>query len=716
MRKNILILLILVLSIDVGATEISGIKERYIQRILNTVDSEQQLEEKLFQYPKDDIIGDQMIIELMDRYHIEDSVITSLVESLQEDGAWKDIDFSNMKAAGWPPKNHAARILELARAYRNPKHTFYQSKKVADAIHRSLGYWFKANPKASNWWYNEIGIPKVMGAVFILFEEQLSPLEKAEAIKLMDNSKIGMTAQNRVWLAGNVLVKGLLVDDIELVKKARNAINEEIKIAPDKKEGIKVDNSFHQHGAQLQYGNYGAAYLATMSFWAYVLSDSELSIDQDRYSIICNMVNDGFRRVFWKNYLDINCMGRQFYINGQRHKGFSLLFSANALAAADKNCEASYRSFINENLGEDSPGKLGQYHFWRSDMTIQREPQWMFSLKMSSDRVIGTEGGSENVKGYYLADGATYTYVDGKEYENIFPCWDWRKIPGVTCFQSENKLHVLTWLEKQNKGSFVGNVNDGHMGITSMHLTRDGLNAKKTWIITPDYVLCLGADISSDSSYLVTTSIEQALLKDDLLFLDKGKWNSVSDKKTFSDKNPLRFIHDKIGYIVMDGSVQANLEQRTASWNEIMKLYPTSMTETKSVFSIFLDHGMQPKGGSYQYVILPATDKKKVKAFNLSAFRVISNTSKIQAVQTDKNTYMVAMFEKGSLEISKKIHFESDKAGLFILKMNGNNWEVIASDPNHKEQEMEIVLNAVKKKIHLPQGEYAGTSVSITNK
>lgn len=27
----------------------------------------------------------------------------------------------------------------------------------------------------------------------------------------MDKAKIGMTAQNRVWLAGNVIVKGLLL-------------------------------------------------------------------------------------------------------------------------------------------------------------------------------------------------------------------------------------------------------------------------------------------------------------------------------------------------------------------------------------------------------------------------------------------------------------------------------------------------------------------------
>ena len=69
-----------------------------------------------------------------------------------------------------------------------------------------MGYWFRMKPVAANWWYNEIGIPKVLGAAFVLFEDQLSTEEKKHAIEVMNQAKIGMTAQNRVWLAGNVLV------------------------------------------------------------------------------------------------------------------------------------------------------------------------------------------------------------------------------------------------------------------------------------------------------------------------------------------------------------------------------------------------------------------------------------------------------------------------------------------------------------------------------
>lgn len=698
----------------VHADDISTIRERYIQSVLYSTEAEQSLINKLREHPQDDVVGDQMIIELMERYPLKETYINNLISELREDGSWEDIDFSSMHAAGWPPKNHAARILDLTKAYRNPTHPLYKSEKVAEAIHKAMGYWFRVKPKAANWWYNEVGIPKVLGAAFVLFEDQLTPQEKKAAIEVMDKAKIGMTAQNKVWLAGNVFVKGLLLNDFQLIKTCRDAINGEIKMAYGKDEGIKVDHSFHQHGPQQQYGNYGAAFLATIGFWAYILEGSSIPLDQERFGIINDLTNLGFRRILWKNSMDVNCLGRQFYTNVQRHKAFSVLFSANALAQADKANGKSYQALIDENIGCGPVELLGQYHFWKSDMTLHRQQQWMASVKMASERVIGTEGGTENLKGYYAADGATYTYVDGREYDNIFPCWDWKKIPGVTCHQSDKPFPPFRWLDKQNTTAFVGNVNDGGIGITSMDLGRDGLYTRKAWVFTPDYVLCLGAGITSDSIYQVTTSVEQALLRDDLLHLNKGKWKKIKNIDFTTDK-PQRFFHKQTGYIILDGAGKAFTEERTNSWNEIMKLYPRDMLETKDVFTIYLDHKNNPKNASYQYVVLPATHKKQVADFDTSSFRVITNSPEVQAIQLNANTFLLSMYKKGSITLTDHLTFSSDKPGLFIVKSSQlNDWEVFASDPTQKEEQITITVNQTKAKIQLPEGEYKGTTTRIS--
>ena len=68
----------------------------------------------------------------------------------------------------------------------------------------------------------------------------------------------------------------------------------------------------------------------------------------------------------------------------------------------------------------------------------------MASLKMASDRVMGVETmNGDNMKGYYMADGALYIYKDATEYYDIFPLWDWRKLPGVTCYDDVRPVPLL---------------------------------------------------------------------------------------------------------------------------------------------------------------------------------------------------------------------------------------------------------------------------------
>ena len=79
-------------------------------------------------------------------------------------------------------------------------------------------------------------------------------------------------------------MKGLLTDDGELVQRARDAIAEEIQLTTD--EGIQPDWSFHQHGPQIQFGNYGLAYAESISFWFRVLEGSPYAFPAEQYDIV----------------------------------------------------------------------------------------------------------------------------------------------------------------------------------------------------------------------------------------------------------------------------------------------------------------------------------------------------------------------------------------------------------------------------------------------
>lgn len=708
MKKNVFIFVLTCFLSNVFAqnhqvvnSEIEVIKRNYVSILLYENKAEQELINVLTSsLEKEEIASDQMIVELMQRYPVSNTHINYLIDSMRDDGTWADINYEDNRRSGWEPKNHAEKILELAKAYRSSDPEFKNSFKVEQTIKKSLDYWFRTQPVSPNWWHNQIGVPKTLGGVFILFEDKLTEQEREQAIKVMEQAKFGMTGQNKVWLAGNVLVKALLQNNYNLVKEARNIIISEVTMGDQ--EGIKEDRSFHQHGAQQQFGNYGAAYITSMAFWSSMFKGTTLSFTQKEYDILSTLINDGYRRVLWKGNMDINALGRQFFINAQKLKAFAVLFASNALSEADNVNKEKYKELIARNSASAKKKKPELYHFWQSDQTVFRKENYMVSVKMSSPRVIGGEAGNgDNLKGYYVADGATYTYVNGNEYTNIFPCWDWQKLPGVTAHQTNLPLKQLTWGGYHNKNNFVGNVTDGLQGVTAMSLDRDKLTAKKAWFFTNDFVVCLGAGIKSDSACTVTTSIEQCV-----------KYN---EEKIEPVNNTERYLVNNTGYIVLDPkNVKQVTEERTGKWSEIMNTYPPEYTETKQVFSLWFDHGVSPKNGEYAYIILPNANAAQVKKFKRSDIDFFNNNA-AQAVHISKEniTYLAAYTPNNHI-VYGKLDIKVKQPGLFIIKHNGKKiTEVWVADPTQKLEKLQVIINNKNYNVKLPTGKYKGTSVKL---
>ncbi|MDR1092195.1 MAG: polysaccharide lyase beta-sandwich domain-containing protein [Prevotella sp.] len=695
-----------------AADEIKTIKQNYKQVLLSGDPADKPLLSMLTSDPQETFFSDQMVVELMERYPVGKARVEELLGKIQADGSWSDVDYANQNRSGWRSKIHVERILELARVHAKPDSEFYNSKEVADVIHQTLKYWFDKKPVSPNWWYNQIGIPKILGAIFILFEDQLSIAEKENTTELMENAKFGMTGQNKVWLAGNVLVRGLMQNDIDLVKASRDTIASEIRT--DQIEGIKADDSFHQHGAQQQFGNYGAAYISSMGMWARLFCGTSIAFNQDQLNILNKLINQGYAWILRKGYMDINALGRQFFHQAQRHKAFTVGFAANAMSQADIANKNEYQNLLADNFFSAGEGSslIGLKHFWMSGQTVYRRPQWMASVKTSSKRVVGGEAGNgDNLKGYYLADGALYTYMDGDEYLNIFPCWDWRKIPGITSYQTDSPLKQLSWGGYCNQSDFVGNVSDGTTGMTAMDFNRDRITARKSWIFTGEFVLCLGAGITSDSSLVVTTSIDQRIKKDDLYYLNNNSREKV-DSVAISAND--RFFHDKTGYIILQASQgKAITEKRQGSWGDIMSMYPEDFVEKKDVFSLWIDHGTNPEDASYEYMIFPASTLDRIKQFDTKSIKVISNTKDMQAVKFDDKIY-IAAYKPADIRLTKNIHFKSSDAGLFLIQVQaqGEAVKTTVSDPTQKLEELNFSINGKSLIMKLPQGEMKGTSVT----
>ncbi len=675
--------------------ELVHIKQNYAKILLPSETDEYHLNATLAQLPPEERISDQAVIELFQRYPSDPANIQTFLSTLTDEGTWPDINYEDKKRSGWEPRIHTERILELVKLYCTQGSPYFQAPEVSNTIHRALNWWFTNKPVCSNWWYNQIGVPKTLGTACLLFEKELTPEEKKGAVEVLQNARFGMTGQNKVWLAGNVLMQALLRNDWNLVKQARDTIVSEIVTGHH--EGIQPDWSFHQHGTQQQFGNYGLSFLTSMSFYSGIFAGTSLAFDNTQLEIVRRLAEQGYRWIMWKGAMDISALGRQFFHMSQIHKALSVAFAITELGGKESDsCNETARVLCEENYG-DSPVNtlIGNKHFYCSNYTVHRCPTWMASVKMASRQVVGTETmNGDNMKGFYSADGATYLYQDGHEYLNIFPLWDWRKIPGVTSFDTKAPVPIDQGNHVRNQSDFVGGLSNGQQGMTVMSLNRAGIQAHKAWIFTDDFVLCLGTGIEADSTLAVTTAVEQCHKRGDLLVMDGKKWQAIDGQKTICGQREARFYHHNTGYIIWGDDMQivASEEQRTGQWHDIMQMYPPKDV-TGEVVQLYLNHGIKPHNASYQYVILPDIDCKNVAGFSLEGIHVLRNDSEVQAVALKDSVCWIAVRKPINLELPVGVHLQIKTPGIYQVAPKGEGqYNVLWTSPSqqHKKASLQI--------------------------
>lgn len=697
---------------DSGTGDLLKIKENFKKVYITGSPLADGLQKGLEANPPGFGVSDRVVMELQQRVPFSKAFIEELLAKQNEEGAWTDINYADKTRSGWEPRLHPERILGLVKACQDENSEYYQSEKVIRAVHAALGFWFKEKLKCPNWYYNQIGVPRTLGVAFILFEEHLTADERKQAVGLMKDSRFGMTGQNKVWLAGNVMMRALLENDQALVQQARDTIVSEIRTG--QKEGIKDDWSFHQHGPQQQFGNYGLAYISSMSLFSGLFAGTSMAFSDEQLGIIGSLLDKGYQWVIWKGNMDVSALGRQLFRSAPEHKALGAAFAAVELGGGkNRFCNEVAERMTRNCFSPKKNTLVGHKHFWQSDYTLMRQPSWMASLKMASTRVLGTESmNGDNKKGYYLADGALFVYGSGREYLNIFPVWDWRKVPGVTTYASDAAVPVLKKSYYPGNGSdFVGGISDGKQGLSVMELKRDGLTVRKYCLFTPEALVVLGSGIQSDSLLPVTTSIEQCWAADEAEVWTDGAWKKLPTRQTFAGQG-LRLLHGQKGYIIPEGQCVAEVEERSGRWNDIMQIY-REQTEEGKVFSLYMNHGTRPSGASYQYYILPQVDRKAVERFSTDDFKVMVNTEKMQVVHVAKeDAWWIAAWEKGTFTLEASLRVDVLTPGLYCIKRQGDSFQILCGDPTQQRDSLVLEINGVKKTIQLPQGKDRGTAVA----
>lgn len=611
-------------------------------------------------------------------------------KTLNTDGYWKDLDYTNDSPSAWPPVWHLYRVMLMCREWNKT-----QNPQQMAAIHKALAYYIKNDFKCSNWWQNEINVPYAYSSIMLMLDKEASTAEAA----YLNNVQVGRelqqknpTGQNKIWQKDLEARIALLHDDPAAFVTAVNSMQS--VITRSVAEGIQPDNSFQQHGAMLQFGNYGLHFVNSLLFWIKLTANTSYAFDKDKQQIIFDYCANGLRWTVFKGAMDITAVGRQLRPNFTTKRGVTLFDDFSLIKSFDNN-PCNY--FLDGLDPAQTCTMGGNRGFWRSDYMVQMQAgQYMLSVKTHGPFVKRVESiNGENLKGAFLNDGVTLIQKNGNEYKNIAPLWRWNMLPGTTTDTTTDVTDARV-LASSNQSDFVGQISDGMIGASAMIYNRLGVGAYKSYFFINDMMVALGAGITAPDKAKVVTTVNQ-------------RYYNFKTGKHLKGENWV--WHEGIGYFFPDHNTELKtvIQNRKGDWGSIDKA-STGIMAADSVITWYIGHNNSDK---YQYMVKPnfgVVDTRKL-AYHLPV-KVIANSPASQAVQSG-NTIIAVFYKPGVIYLSESKRIQTDQPCMLIFKTSPSGSELWASDPSRKLQNLNITINKKTIPVQLPQGDMLGSSVKV---
>jgi len=382
-----------------------------------------------------------VILKRCDQQALEDAKaatatdITSWTKSLQPDGRWPDIDYADKSRTQWQPLKHLTRLAALARAWRANG-----DQSVRDAAVAAYAGWAHGScPTSDNWYFGEIFGPLLYARSTVLLHSALNAeLLSAGVIRLdltwqnLSEDTQRYRGANLMWRIRTMIYRSAVTHDENQMRDAIKMIGTVLNISTNA-EYIQPDLSLHQHGHLLYNGGYGADLISDCVSVFALCQGTQFMPPTNQVNLLSRFMLDANCLMTRGDNYDYSVLGRET-VRPDR--------SADPLAADCREMAALNPPRAEEFLGyakqiETGSGKdvlrTGDRQFWRSDYHLHQRPDFLATVKCCSTRTIAAEvNNGENWLGYYLGDGVNFIYRRGDEYENIFPVWDWCRLPGVT--------------------------------------------------------------------------------------------------------------------------------------------------------------------------------------------------------------------------------------------------------------------------------------------
>jgi chondroitin AC lyase len=655
--------------------------------------------------------------------------------SQRPDGSWEDVNYGDRARSGWSPAQHMHRVVSMTAAYRTPGNPHHGKEAMRNGVRRGLAYWEQTTPESANPFTRRIGMPIELGRILLLMGDEIDPALRERIIKdmgrvLVDQGRDGYAR----WGAGGTrrergpdvvrsayihIFIGLLTNDPEAITIASRYIQAEAKV-DNNAEGIQPDGSYQTHGPQIYFPGYWQEHIRQTAFWAEVLADTPWAFGPEARDFLRLAILDSAQWVIRRGYYDPFVMGRGIARKAGHRANLDWV---EGLIPADPDHADEYRAFLDHIAGRNDASLVGNRHMWLSDYMSHRRENFMLSVRMLSTRTGRQEqGNAENTQNRYLSQGATAILVKGDEYDNIYPVWNWRRIPGTTAPHSTGRgvMQAGNW-GGRGTTDFVGAASDGRHGVATMdvdwydgapgtsgpeHRRPGRIYAHKNWFFFDREMVALGSGIRYDGQFApVETTLNQAL-RTTPVFSARHPAGEGEPETEGATLEGLAWVwHAEVGYVFPHAQrvILRNESQVTGSWRSIHGGYAADAPDnevTKDRFTLGIDHGDKPDGASYAYIVVPGMSRQQFDEYRKQQdqIRIVANTPVLAAVHHKSQRLTGLVFRDpaaaGTVTVHDTLSVWVSAPSIVLIDESVSPMQITVSAPTEREVTVSLVTPA----------------------
>jgi len=559
----------------------------------------------------------------------------------------------------------------------------------------------------NNWWDWQIGSPQALLDTCVLLYANLTSTQLANYCSAVDHfvpdSLVSAysgtsTGANRVDLCRVLALRGVLGKSSAKLTTASTALSPVFPYVLTG-DGLRADGSFVQHTYVPYAGTYGEVLLGGLSRLLGLLAGSAWAVNDPLVQNVFDSVAGAYAPFLFNGLVmdavsgrgssrglqssDLLHLQQDDHTRGHNLIGDILRLADSGVAPADRS--AAWRAAVKGWLTRDyyrpylSDGYLDVPELARAqtlladgsvtaapepvgakvfamDRAVVRRSGWAAAVSLCSARTTFYENGNgENLRGWHTNSGLLSwwgsTFGNGQYSDAFWPTVNPYRLPGTTV--STKALADGAggqWGAARPDAVWAGGASDGTYAAVGQDLRglSSTLTGRKSWFFLDDSIVCLGAGISCTDGVPVETVVDNRNLgatgAHGLTVDGAAQPTTLGWSQQFTGARSIA-LSGFGAYVLPAGTtVNALREARTGSWNDI-NTGGTTEQLTRRYLTLWFDHGTDPSGAGYDYLLMPGASAATAAARAAApTVTVTANTAAVQAVADSASGVTAANF------------------------------------------------------------------------